>query len=127
VIALPVADMAQIDEAVRLYDAVAEAGIRHFATEQLVLGQVLGRTQRLREAMGWVTHYWGNKSSFDREIGRRLAEAHAAALSPVQAAEALKKNPINLPSEVRLGKFAKLKRWLTGGTAGQTRSLIPHH
>ena len=114
VIALPVADMSQIDEAIRLYDAVADAGIRHFATEQLVLGQVLGRTQRLREAMGWVIHYWGNKSTFDREIARRLAEAHAAGLSPVQAAEGLKMNPITLPAEVRPGRFEKLRRWLRG-------------
>jgi hypothetical protein len=115
VIAMPAADVSQIDEAVRLYDAVAEAGIRHFATEQLVLGQVLGRTQRLREATTWLIHYWGNKSSFDREIGRRLGEAHARGLTPLEAAEALRRNPIALPAEVRPGRLAKLRRWLTGG------------
>jgi hypothetical protein len=124
VIAMPAADVPQIDEAIRLYDAVGEAGIRHFATEQLVLGQVLGRTQRLREAASWVTHYWGNKSSFDREIGRRLAAARAAELSPDQAANDLRTNPINLPAEVRPGRLQKLGRWLRGAAYDNRLSLI---
>ena len=82
VIAMPAADAPLIDQALLLYDAVADAGIRHFATEQLVAGQVLGRTQRLREAGVWITHYWGNKNRFDQEIARRLSEAKAAGMSP---------------------------------------------
>lgn len=113
VIAMPAADTSLIDQALLLYDAVADAGIRHFATEQLVAGQVLGRTQRLREAAVWITHYWGNKSRFDHEIARRLNEARAAGMSPAAAAEALRKNPINLPAEVRQGKLAKFWRWMT--------------
>lgn len=128
VIAMPAASAPLIDQAVLLYDAVADAGIRHFATEQLVLGQVLGRTQRLREALPWMVHYWGNKACFEREIARRLGDVHAGGMTPVQAAEALRKNPIDLPAEVRPGRLAKLRRWLTGGRAhvgqGQSQSLI---
>jgi hypothetical protein len=128
VIALPVAEAPLLDQAVELYDAIAEAGIRHFATEQLVLGQVLGRTKRLREATPWLIHYWGNKKMFDVEIARRLAATHAAALHPAQAAENLRQNPIDLPAEVRPGLVAKLRRWLTGSKAllAQTQSLIAH-
>lgn len=114
VIAIPAADTVVIDQALLLYDAVAEAGIRHFATEQLVAGQVLGRTQRLREAAPWITHYWGNKNSFDAEIAKRLNAAQAAGLSPAAAAEAYRKNPISLPAEVRPRKLTKLARWLGG-------------
>lgn len=113
VIAMPAADAPLIDQALLLYDAVADAGIRHFATEQLVAGQVLGRTQRLREAGVWITHYWGNKNRFDQEIARRLSEARAANMSPAAAAEVFRKNPINLPAEVRQGKLAKAWRWMT--------------
>lgn len=123
VIALPVSEASLLDQAVQLYDAVAEAGIRHFATEQLVLGQVLGRTQRLREAMPWLTHYWGNKKAFDTEIGRRLVEARAANLGPAEAAEALRRNPFTLPAEVRPGRLAKLRRWLTGGKSVLSRQV----
>jgi hypothetical protein len=116
VIALPVSEAPLLDQAVQLYDAVAEAGIRHFATEQLVLGQVLGRTQRLREALPWLMHYWGNKKAFDTEIGKRLVEARSAGIGPAAAAEVLRRNPLNLPAEVRPGRLAKLRRWLTGKT-----------
>jgi hypothetical protein len=118
VIAMPAADTPLIDQALLLYDAVADAGIRHFATEQLVAGQVLGRTQRLREAAPWITHYWGNKNSYDAEIARRLKEAQAGGLSPAAAAEAYRRKPINLPAEVRPGMFAKLARW-AGGALGR--------
>ncbi len=113
VIAIPAVQASLLDQALLLYDAIADAGIRHFATEQLVLGQVLGRTQRLREALTWFTHYWGNKTSFDREIARRLDDAHASGLTPDAAAAALRANPIRLPAELRPGRLTKLWRWLT--------------
>ena len=112
VIGMPAADIELVDQALLLYDAIAEAGIRHFATEQLVVGQVLGRTQRLREAAAWITHYWGNKARWDQEIAGRLDAAHAAGISPVDAAQALRRNPVSLPAEVRPGKFTKLWNWL---------------
>ena len=122
VIAMPAADTPLIDQALLLYDAVADAGIRHFATEQLVAGQVLGRTQRLREASPWITHYWGNKTTYDAEIARRLKEVHAAGLSPAAAAAAYHRKPITLPAEVRPGMFAKLARWV-GSVAGRRSAL----
>ena len=45
----------------QLYDAMGAAGVRHFATEQLVEGVVLGRTGRLEPAEAWFAHYWGNR------------------------------------------------------------------
>lgn len=112
VLALPVPDLPLIDRALTLYDAMAAAGIRHFATEQLVVGGILGRTGRLREAAPWFTHYWGNKAQYDGEIQRRLGEARAAGLSPAAAAADLRTRPIDLPAELRPGKLEKLRRWL---------------
>ena len=50
VLAAPAADRVLFDQMLQFYDAMAAAGGRHFATEQLVEGVVLGRTGRLRAA-----------------------------------------------------------------------------
>lgn len=112
IIALNAADVTLMGEALQLYDAMGKAGIRYFATEQLVIGVVFGRTGRLREAARWFVHYWGNKAQFDREIARRLGAVSSGGLSPEAAAEHLRSDPFDLPAERRLGKIGKLRRWL---------------
>lgn len=104
-------DVPLLAEALRVYDAMGAAGVRHFATEQLVEGLVLERTGRLREARPWFTHYWGNKGSYDAEIAARLADVKSRRLTPHEAAEALRARPIALPAEVRPGKIEKVRRW----------------
>jgi hypothetical protein len=122
VIGIPAADLALIGVALDLYDAMAAAGVRHFATEQLVAGVVLGRTGRLREASQWFTHYWGNKTQYDVEIAARLEDAHRAGLSPAAAADRLRGVPIRMPAEIRPGKVEKLRRWLAAFVRARTRS-----
>lgn len=112
VIALRATDVPLLDEALKLYDALGASGIRHFATEQLVVGLVLGRTGRLRPASPWFTHYWGNKPQLDRVIEERLSRIHRAQVTPAAAAAMLCLEPIALPAEVRLGRIQKLLRWL---------------
>ena len=112
VLGVAAADRPLVDEALRVYDAMAQGGIRHFATEQLAVGLVFGRTGRLREAAPWFTHYWGNKQQFDAAIARRLAQARNAGEGPAVAAERLRCEPLHLPAEVRLRRLEKLRRWL---------------
>ena len=116
VIALPASGRAFADEALRLYDELARAGVRHFATEQLVEGIVFSSTGRLHEAEPWFTHYWGNKPGYDHEIASRLADAFIEGLSVKEAAERLRQRPIDVPVEVRPGKREKLRRWLQRGS-----------
>lgn len=111
VLAVPSGDRALLDEALALYDALGAAGVRHFATEQLVEGVVLGRTGRLKPAEAWFTHYWGNKAGYDAEIARRLADAFIEGRSAKQAAAIYRDNPIDLPAEVRHTRRQKLARW----------------
>ena len=111
VLALPAGDERVLQDALSLYDAMASAGIRHFATEQLVAGAVLDRAGELREARQWFTHYWGNKNNFTREIDRRLASIHERGLTPEAAAREYAADPIRLPAEVRPGRIEKLKRY----------------
>lgn len=111
VIALQATDRALMAEALRLYDDMAAARVRHFATEQLVEGLVLGRTGRLRAADGWFTHYWGNKAGYDAEIARSLSDAFIEGMSVKEAAARYRANPIALPAEVRASPRQKWRRW----------------
>ena len=112
VLAIPAADRGLLDEALALYDRLADAGVRHFATEQLVEGVVLGRTGRLEAAEQWFVHYWGNKPGYDAEIARRLADAFIEGLSVKEAAKRYRDEPIELPAEVRRSRPQKLTAWL---------------
>lgn len=114
VIGLGAADRALIDETLQLYDAMGKAGVRHFATEQLVEGVVLGRTGRLRPAEPWFVHYWGNRPAYDAEIARRLSDAFLDGLSVKEAAARYRERPIELPVEVRRTRTEKLRKWIAG-------------
>jgi hypothetical protein len=111
VLALPAGDRGLIDEALAMYDALGAAGVRHFATEQLVEGVVLGRTGRLKPAEQWFTHYWGNKRGYDAEIARRLADAFIEGMSVKEAAARYRQQPVDLPVEVRQTRADKLAAW----------------
>jgi hypothetical protein len=114
VIGLGAADRELIDGALELYDAMGKAGLRHFATEQLVEGVVLGRTGRLRPADAWFVHYWGNRPAYDAEIARRLSDAFIEGLSVKDAAARYRERPIDLPVEVRRTPTEKLRKWIAG-------------
>jgi hypothetical protein len=111
VLAARAEDRALFDGALELYDAIGRAGIRHFATEQLVESIVLSTTGRLREADSWFAHYWGNREGYDAEISRRLADAFIEGLSVKDAAARLRDTPIDLPVEVRPTRTQKLRRY----------------
>jgi hypothetical protein len=112
VLAAGAQDRSLVDQALELYDAMGAAGIRHFATEQLVEAAVFGRTGRLRPADAWFTHYWGNRRGYDAEIARRLADAFLEGLSVKEAAERYRQTPIELPMEIRPTRSQKIRRWL---------------
>jgi hypothetical protein len=111
VLAVPAGDRALLDQSIDLYDRLGAAGLRHFATEQLVEGVIFGRTGRLHAAHEWFAHYWGNKPGYDAEIARRLADAFIEGLTVKEAAGRYRDKPIALPVEVRSSRAAKLKRW----------------
>jgi len=112
VLAMPAADRAALDQALAMYDRLGAAGLRHFATEQLVEGVVLGRTGRLKAADEWFVHYWGNKPGYDAEIARRLADAFIEGMSVKEAAARYREQPIDLPVEVRPSRGQKFATWI---------------
>jgi hypothetical protein len=114
VIALDASDRALLDDALRLYDAMVDAGIRHFALEQFAAGVVFGRTGRLEAAHPWFVHYWGNKAGYDAQLAPRLADAFLRGDSVKDAVADFRANPIVLPAERRPGRWEKLRRRLAG-------------
>jgi hypothetical protein len=112
VLAAPAADRVLFDQMLLFYDAIAAAGGRHFATEQLVEGVVLGRTGRLRPAARWFTHYWGNKPAHTAAINARLEAWRLERLSGEECAARYRQDPMDLPAEVRLTRGQKIARWL---------------
>lgn len=121
VLALPSADRELLDASLDMYDALGADGVRHFATEQLVEGVVLGRTGRLKAAEEWFIHYWGNKAGYDAELSRFLADAFIDGLSAKDAAARYRDNPIDLPSEVRPTPFQKLLKRINGSPDHEIR------
>ena len=112
VLAVPTGDRPLLDQSIDLYDRLGAAGLRHFATEQLVEGVIFGRTGRLHAAEHWFTHYWGNKPGYDAEIARRLADAFIEGLTVKEAAARYRDRPVNLPPEVRRTRLEKLATWI---------------
>ena len=112
VLAAPAGDRALFERMLQFYDALGDAGVRHFATEQLVEGVVLGRTGRLHPAAQWFTHYWGNKAAYAAAIEARLDEARAQGLTVQECAARLRERPIDLPAEVRLTRGQKIARFV---------------
>ena len=106
-------DRPLIHRALELYQAMGRAGVRHFATEQLVESVVLSSTGRLREAEPWFAHYWGNRDGYDAEISRRLADAFLEGLSVKDAAARLSEEPIDLPVEIRPTRIEKMRRYFS--------------
>ena len=112
VVGVSAGDRALVDQALELYETMGAAGVRHFATEQLVESLVLGRTGRLHAAEPWFAHYWGNRPGYDAEIARRLADAFIEGLSVKEAAARYRERPIDLPVELRRTRTEKLRRWM---------------
>ena len=115
VLAVPAPDRPLLDSALELYDRLGSSGVRHFATEQLVEGVVLGRTGRLKPAEEWFAHYWRNRLGYDAEIARRLADAFIEGMSIKEAAAKYRESPIDLPVDVRQTRRQKLAQGIQAG------------
>ena len=102
VLAAPAADRGLFDQMLQFYDAIAAAGGRHFATEQLVEGVVLGRTGRLRPAAGGSRTTGETRPRTPRRSTPGSAAARSEGLSVEECAARYRQDRIGLPDEVRL-------------------------
>lgn len=96
VIGIPFGSFDHLEKALEACDAMCQSKMRPHYTEQLALGLVLGKTQKLLEAKEWFLHYWGNKKQWQqRLIDPFLSKIKNAPLS--EAIQLMKENKHTLP------------------------------
>jgi hypothetical protein len=81
------------DRALTVYDEIRPA-TRYFAVDQLACSIVLAAYAPLEEAAPWFDHYWANRPWFNLAAERFLSRALLEGLTPSQAADRLKAQPI---------------------------------
>jgi len=67
---------------------------RYFAVDQLACSIVLAAYAPIEEAAPWFDHYWGNRPWFGRATDRFLSRALLEGLTPLAAADRLRRQPI---------------------------------
>jgi hypothetical protein len=67
---------------------------RYFAVDQLACSIVLAAYAPIEEAAPWFDHYWGNRPWFGRATERFLSRALLEGLTPLAAADRLRRQPI---------------------------------
>ena len=101
--------------ALEVNDAMLAQGCRHFLTEQIARSAVMESSAPVIEVNPFdrrnlVTHYWGNKDGYGRQIAAQLAHVLTLQLSPVEAAAYISGRPIDLPTRVRRTWWQRLLR-----------------
>jgi hypothetical protein len=94
------------DKTLAAFDELRTA-TKHFAVEQLAYSIVFPAYGPIEEAAPWFDHYWANRDAFDRAIERFLSVARLGNLTPADAREALRRQPIVGPLERRAPWWAK--------------------
>jgi hypothetical protein len=87
---------------------------RHFAVEQLTYSIVFPAYETIEQASPWFDHYWANREWFERRIERFLSLAHVASLTPAEAGEQLRRQPIVGPLDGRVPWWLSRLRRIVG-------------
>ena len=90
---------------------------RYFAVDQLACSIVLAAYAPIEEAAPWFDHYWANRPWFHRAAERFLSRALLEGLTPGQAADRLKREPIVGPLDARVPWWLARLRGLISPTA----------
>ena len=88
------------DRTLAVFDEIRPV-TRYFAVDQLACSIVLAAYAPIEEAAPWFDHYWANRPWFNRSAERFLSRALLEGLTPVEARERLKTQPIVGPLDGR--------------------------
>ena len=98
------------DRTLAVFDEIRPV-TRYFAVDQLACSIVLAAYAPIEEAAPWFDHYWANRPWFNRAIERFLSRALLEGLTPLDAGDRLKKQPIVGPLDGRAPWWlARLRR-----------------
>jgi hypothetical protein len=81
------------DRTLAVYDEIKPA-TRYFAVDQLACSIVLAAYAPIEAADGWFDHYWANRPWFNRAGERFLSRTLLEGLTPRQAGDRLRAQPI---------------------------------
>ena len=98
------------DRTLAVYDEIRPV-TRYFAVDQLACSIVLAAYAPIEEAAPWFDHYWANRPWFNRAAERFLSRALLEGLTPLDASDRLKKQPLAGPLDGRAPWWlARLRR-----------------
>jgi hypothetical protein len=104
------------DRTLAVFDEIRPV-TRYFAVDQLACSIVLAAYARIEEAAPWFDHYWANRPWFNRAAERFLSRALLEGLTPREAGERLKQQPIVGPLDGRAPWWLTRLRALVNPTA----------
>jgi hypothetical protein len=81
------------DRTLAVFDEIRPV-TRYFAVDQLACSIVLAAYAPIEEAAPWFDHYWANRPWFNRAAERFLSRALLEGLTPLDAADRLKRQPL---------------------------------
>ena len=88
------------DRTLTVFDQMRVAS-RHFAIDQLACSIVFAAYGPIEEAAPWFDHYWANRPWFNLAIERFLSHALVEGLTPADACERLRRQPLVGPLDGR--------------------------
>jgi hypothetical protein len=98
------------DRTLAVFDEIRPV-TRYFAVDQLACSIVLAAYAPIEEAAPWFDHYWANRPWFNRATERFLSRVLLEGLTPLDARDRLKKQPLVGPLDGRAPWWlARLRR-----------------
>jgi hypothetical protein len=114
VVAVGAANRELPSRALELCDAITAAGVQSRLVEQLSQSMILESTGRLREARGWIDHYWGNKAGYNESIREQLATVLMRRMDVEAAIDYVREHPILRPLRIKPRWWHRHLRRLAG-------------
>jgi hypothetical protein len=101
VIGVSAQNVALLSQALEVCDAMTSAGVESWLVEQLADSVVFQSTGRLREALPWIAHYWGNKPGFNQGVREQLVAILLRGMSVKEAIAYVRENSIERPLRIK--------------------------
>ena len=100
---------------------------RYFAVDQLACSIVLAAYAPIEAAAPWFDHYWANRPWFNRATERFLSRALVEGLTPLEASDRLKEQPLVGPLDGRAPWWlARLRKMISPAVPNDDDILESH-
>ena len=114
VVAVGAGQVALLERALALCDAIITAEYTHRLAEQFAFSAALQSSGRLRPAEPWFDHYWDNKPGFQQSITEQLATFLVRGMGVDEAVAFVRAQPIRRRLSVRRRWYNRVFARLAG-------------